>query len=232
MISVVVADDQTLVRDGFRMILDAQEDIAVVAEADDGEAAVASVRELRPDLVLMDVRMPNLDGIAATRRIVAEGLPTRVLVLTTFDSDQIVYDVLKAGASGFLLKNAPTAKLLDAVRTVAAGDSLLAPSITRRLVEEFVRRPPPGHALPPEVDRLTQRETEVLTLIANGLSNPEIARRLVISDATVKSHVNRILAKLDLRDRVQAVVLAYETGLVRVGDASARVQNESRGGIA
>jgi DNA-binding NarL/FixJ family response regulator len=232
MISVVVADDQTLVRDGFRMILDAQEDIAVVAEADDGDAAVARVRELGPDLVLMDVRMPNLDGIAATRRIVADRLPTRVLVLTTFDSDQIVYDVLKAGASGFLLKNAPTAKLLDAVRTVAAGDSLLAPSITRRLVEEFVRRPPPGHALPPEVDRLTQRETEVLTLIANGLSNPEIARRLVISDATVKSHVNRIRTKLDLRDRVQAVVLAYETGLVRVGDASARVRNESRGGTA
>jgi DNA-binding NarL/FixJ family response regulator len=217
MITVVVADDQTLVRDGFRMILDAQPDLSVVAEAEDGEAAVARVAEHAPTVVLMDIRMPRLDGIAATRRIVERGLATRVLVLTTFDSDRVVYDAMKAGASGFLLKTVPTAKLLEGVHTVAGGEALLAPSITRRLVEEFVRHPPPGETLPQEAEELTEREIDVLRLIARGLSNSEIAAKLFISDATVKSHVNKLLSKLDLRDRVQVVVFAYETGIVRAG---------------
>jgi DNA-binding NarL/FixJ family response regulator len=221
MISVLLADDQALVRGGFRMILDAQEDIDVVGEAGDGAEAVARVRELSPDVVLMDVRMPTLDGIAATKRIVGEGLSSRVLVLTTFDQDEIVYEAMKAGASGFLLKSAPPAKLIEGVRTVAEGDALLAPSVTRRLVEDFVRRPPPGHAVPPELGDLTDREQEVLRLIARGLSNGEIAAQLVVSEATVKTHVNRVFGKLRLRDRVQAVVLAYETGLVAPGSASA-----------
>jgi DNA-binding NarL/FixJ family response regulator len=215
---VLVADDQTLVRGGFRMILDAQEDLEVIGEAEDGAQALERVRELRPDVVLMDVRMPVLDGIAATRRVVSEGLATRVLVLTTFDQDDIVYDAMKAGASGFLLKSAPPARLVDAVRIVADGDALLAPSVTRRLIEDFVRRPPPGQERPPAVDELTERELEVLRLIARGLSNAEIAARLVVSEATVKTHVNRVFSKLDLRDRVQAVVLAYESGLVQPGE--------------
>jgi DNA-binding NarL/FixJ family response regulator len=219
MISVLLADDQALVRGGFRMILDAQEDIEVVGEAGDGAEAVARVRELSPDVVLMDVRMPMLDGIAATKQIVAEGLPSRVLVLTTFDQDEIVYEAMKAGASGFLLKSAPPARLVDGVRTVAEGDALLAPSVTRRLVEDFVSRPPPGQAVPPELDDLTDREQEVLRLIARGLSNGEIAAQLVVSEATVKTHVNRVFGKLRLRDRVQAVVLAYESGLVAPGSA-------------
>jgi DNA-binding NarL/FixJ family response regulator len=217
MISVVVADDQALVRGGFQMILDAQEDLEVVGEAEDGQQAVEQVRALRPDVALMDVRMPVLDGIAATRRIVSEGLVTRVLVLTTFDQDEIVYDAMKAGASGFLLKSAPPARLVDAVRIVAEGDSLLAPSVTRRLVEDFVRRPPPRQERPPAMDELTERELEVLKLIARGLSNAEIAAALFVSEATVKTHVNRVLSKLELRDRVQAVVLAYESGLVQPG---------------
>jgi DNA-binding NarL/FixJ family response regulator len=219
MISLLVADDQALVRGGFRLMLDAQPDLEVIAEAQDGAEAVERVRELRPDVALMDVRMPVLDGIAATRRIVAEALPTRVLVLTTFDEDAIVYDAMRAGASGFLLKSAPPARLGDAVRTVAAGEALLAPTITRRLIEEFVSRPPPGQLAPGSLDSLTERELEVLRLIARGLSNGEIAETLVVSPATVKTHVNHTLQKLDLRDRVQAVVLAYETGLVRPGDA-------------
>jgi DNA-binding NarL/FixJ family response regulator len=217
--SVVIADDQALVRGGFRLILAAEDDLEVVGEAENGREAVARVRELRPDVVLMDVRMPVLDGIAATRDIVAERIATRVLVLTTFDADEIVYDAMRAGASGFLLKSAPPAQLVDGVRTVAAGDALMAPTITRRLVEEFVRGPRPGDTVPAVLADLTDREREVLALIAAGLSNAEIAARLVVSAATVKTHVNRVFAKLDLRDRVQAVVLAYECGLVRPGAA-------------
>ena len=217
MTTVLLADDQALVRGGFRLILDAQDDIDVMGEADDGHAAVEQARELRPDVVLMDVRMPVLDGIAATRTIMRERLARSVLVLTTFDEDRVVYDALKAGASGFLLKTAPPAQLVDAVRTVAAGEALLAPTITRRLVEDFVRRPPPGEVAPERLQALTEREREVLALIAAGRSNPEIAAELFLSGATVKTHVNRILSKLDLRDRVQAVVLAYECGLVRPG---------------
>jgi DNA-binding NarL/FixJ family response regulator len=216
--TVLLADDQALVRGGFRLIVDAQDDLEVVGEADDGRAAVERARELRPDVVLMDVRMPVLDGIAATRIVVDEALAAHVLVLTTFDEDRTVYDALKAGASGFLLKTVPPAQLVEAVRTVAAGEALLAPTVTRRLIEDFVHRPPPGDAAPAQLAELTEREREVLTMIARGLSNAEIASTLVVSGATVKTHVNRILSKLDLRDRVQAVVLAYETGLVRPGD--------------
>jgi len=221
--TVLLADDQALVRGGFRLILDAQDDIEVVGEADDGRAAVERARELRPDVVLMDVRMPVLDGIAATRTVMGERLAGNVLVLTTFDEDRVVYDALRAGASGFLLKTAPPAQLVEAVRTVAAGEALLASSVTRRLVEDFVRRPPPGEEAPERLRMLTEREREVLALIAAGRSNAEIAAELFLSGATVKTHVNRILSKLDLRDRVQAVVLAYECGLVRPGaDASGR----------
>ena len=217
MTSVLLVDDQALVRGGFRLILEAQDDIEIAGEADNGHDAVTQARELRPDVVLMDIRMPVLDGIAATRQIIAAKLPSRVLVLTTFDDEKIVYEAMKAGASGFLLKTAPPARLTDAVRTVAAGEALLAPTITRRLIAEFVGRPAPGQATPAELDQLTEREQEVLRLIARGLSNREIAQALVVSDATVKTHVNHLLQKLDLRDRVQAVVLAYETGLVRPG---------------
>ncbi len=220
MVRVLVADDQALVRGGFRMILEAQGDIEVVAEAADGREALAHARELVPDVILMDVRMPVLDGIAATREIVAAGVSTRVLVLTTFDQDEIVYDAMKAGASGFLLKTVPPDRLAEAVRVIAAGDALLGPVITRRLVEQYVRRPPPGLAVPPELAELTEREREVLRLIARGRSNGEIAADLVVGDATVKTHVNHILGKLRLRDRVQAVVLAYECGLVAPGDST------------
>jgi DNA-binding NarL/FixJ family response regulator len=218
MISVLLADDQALVRGGFRLILDAQDDIEVVGEAANGRDAIEEAAKFHPDVVLMDVRMPELDGISATRTIVTEGLAARVLVLTTFDEDRIVYDAMKAGASGFLLKSAPPAQLVDAVRTVASGEALLAPSVTRRLVEDFVRRPPPGEERPEVLASLTEREQEVLALIARGLSNAEIAAKLFLSGATVKTHVNRILSKLGLRDRVQAVVAAYETGLVRPGE--------------
>ncbi len=220
MISVVIADDQALVRVGFRLILEEQDDLEVVGEASDGREAVDVVRELRPDVVLMDVRMPVLDGIEATRAIVAEQLPTRVLVLTTFDQEEIVYDAMKAGASGFLLKTVPASRLIEGVRTVAVGDALLGSSITRRLVESFVSQPRPGQPAPPQLDDLTEREREVLVLIARGLSNTEIAAQLFISEATVKTHVNHLFQKLDLSGRVQAVVLAYECGLVRAGDGS------------
>ncbi len=221
MVRVLVADDQALVRGGFRMILEAQGDIEVVGEAADGREALAHARELVPDVILMDVRMPVLDGIAATREIVAAGVSTRVLVLTTFDQDEVVYDAMKAGASGFLLKTVPPDRLAEAVRVIAAGDALLGPLITRRLVQQYVRRPPPGLAVPPELADLTGREREVLRLIARGRSNSEIAADLVVGDATVKTHVNHILGKLRLRDRVQAVVLAYECGLVAPGDPTA-----------
>ena len=221
MIRVLLVDDQALVRGGFHSILDGQDDIEVVGEAEDGNAAVELTERLRPDVVLMDIRMPGIDGIEATRRIAARGLVTRVLVLTTFDVDDYVYEAMKAGASGFLLKTAPPRQLSDAVRTVAAGDALLAPSITRRLVEQFVRRPPPGASVPPGLEELTERELEVLKLLARAMSNAEIAAELVVSEATVKSHVNRILSKLSLRDRTQAVVLAYEAGLVEPGSQHA-----------
>jgi DNA-binding NarL/FixJ family response regulator len=215
--TILLADDQVLVRGGFRLILDAQDDLEVVGEADDGRAAIEQARTLRPDVVLMDVRMPVLDGIAATRTVVDERLAAHVLVLTTFDEDRVVYDALKAGASGFLLKTVPPGQLVGAVRTVAAGEALLAPTVTRRLIEDFVHRPPPGGGAPERLDVLTDREREVLELIARGLSNAEIAGLLVVSGATVKTHVNRILAKLDLRDRVQAVAFAFRSGLVPLG---------------
>jgi DNA-binding NarL/FixJ family response regulator len=219
---VLIADDQALVRAGFRMILESHEDIEIVGEAEDGSQAVALARELAPDVVLMDIRMPGLDGLEATRQLLLDGPNgTHVLVLTTFDADEYVYAALKAGAAGFLLKSAPPARLVDAVRLVASGEALLAPTITRRLIEDYVRRPPPGARSPKELERLTDRELEVLKLIARGLANAEIAATLVVSEATVKTHVNRVLSKLDLRDRVQAVVLAYETGLAQPGDTAA-----------
>jgi DNA-binding NarL/FixJ family response regulator len=216
-IRVLLADDQTMVRAGFRLILSAEPDVTVVGEAADGVEAVAAARRLRPDVTLMDVRMPRMDGIAATRGLLADGpAPTRVVVLTTFDVDAHVYDALRAGASGFLLKNAPPEELVQAIRVVAAGGALLDPAVTRRVIEEFARRPAPG-PVPAEVGRLTDRELEVLHLVAQGLSNAEIASSLVVSEATVKTHVARMLTKLGLRDRVQAVVFAYERGLVRPG---------------
>ena len=213
---VLIADDQALVRAGFRMILEAQDDIKVVAQAEDGEEAVAAVRARRPDVALMDIRMPRLDGLEATRRIVAMDATCRVVILTTFDLDEYVYAALRAGASGFLLKDVSPERLVAAVRMVAAGDALLAPSITRRLVERFARPDPAGPAVP-ETGSLTQREREVWALLARGLSNAELAEGLHVSEATVKTHVARLLSKLNLRDRVQAVVLAYETGIVRPG---------------
>lgn len=217
-IRVVVADDQALVRAGFRAILQSDGGIEVVGEAGDGEAALDLTRRRRPDVVLMDIEMPLLDGIAATRRIVEDaGEPrTGVLMLTTFDRDQYVYDALRAGASGFLLKDVPAEDLIAAVRVVAAGDALIAPGVTRRLIERFVRSAPPTE-VEGGLAELTSREVEVLALMARGRSNAEIARDLVLSEATVKTHVKRVLRKLDLRDRVQAVVLAYEIGLVTPG---------------
>jgi DNA-binding NarL/FixJ family response regulator len=212
---VLLADDQELVRAGFRMILETQADIEVVGDAGDGVEAVAATRRLQPDVVLMDIRMPNLDGLQATRRLTAAGSASRVVILTTFDLDEYVYQALTAGASGFLLKNAPPEQLISAVRVVAAGDALLAPSITRRVIQQFARLPAPGGT--DALAGLTERERQVLRLIARGLSNAEIAAELFVSDATVKSHVAHVLSKLRLRDRVQAVVLAYESGLVRPG---------------
>jgi len=220
MIRVLIADDMALMRGGLRMILEAQPDIEVVAEAASGREAIEAARLQRPDVVLMDIRMPGMNGIEATRALLAAGgHAPRVLMLTTFDLDEYVYDALKAGASGFLLKNAPPDQLADGVRAIAAGESLLAPDITRRLIEEHVRRPRTTGGVPEAVVSLTDREVEVLRHVARGATNTEIAQTLVISEATVKSHVGRILGKLGLRDRVQAVVLAYECGLVRPGGA-------------
>ncbi len=218
MIRVLIADDQGMVRSGFSILLNAQPDIEVVGEAVDGEEAVARAAELRPDVVLMDVRMPVLDGLAATRRVTAAADPPKVLVLTTFDLDDYVYEALRAGASGFLLKDASARELSDAVRVVAGGDALLAPAVTRRLISEFARMGAPRGPDPRRAEGLTERESEVLGLVARGMSNSEIAARLVVAEQTVKTHVGRILMKLGLRDRTQAVVYAYETGLVRPGE--------------
>ncbi len=217
MIRLVVADDQELVREGFCSILGRELDLEVVGQAADGAAAVAETARARPDVVLLDVRMPVMDGLQAGRRILAAPSPPRILMLTTFDADEYVYESMRFGASGFLLKDVRSGELTEAVRTVAAGQSLLSPAITRRLIERFVRAGPPGGSPPPAVAALTAREREVLLLIAQGLSNSEIAGRLYVSEATVKTHVNRMLAKLALRDRVQAVVLAYESGLITPG---------------
>jgi DNA-binding NarL/FixJ family response regulator len=216
MTRVLIADDQELVRTGFRVVLDAEPDLEVVGEAADGLAAIEAVTSLHPDVVLMDIRMPNLDGIEATRRIAAGDGSPHILILTTFDLDDYVYEALRAGASGFLLKDARAEELCNAVRTVAAGEALLSPSITRRLIESYTRRPPPTEC-PSALAELTPRELEVLKLIAGGLSNAQIAGELIVGDATVKTHVARIFSKLDLHDRAQAVVLAYESGLVQPG---------------
>jgi DNA-binding NarL/FixJ family response regulator len=215
--TVVLADDQALVRSGLRVLLEAR-GVDVVGEAEHGRAAVDATRALRPDVLLMDIRMPVMDGIAATREVVAAGLPTRVLVLTTYDLDEYVYEALRAGAAGFMLKASPPDRLVEAIAVVAGGEALLAPSLTQRLIAEHVRRPPPSTGVPEVLRELTDREREVLVLVARGLSNEDIAAALFVSLATVKTHVNRILGKLDLRSRAQAVVTAYETGLVRPGE--------------
>jgi DNA-binding NarL/FixJ family response regulator len=217
MTTVLIADDQALVRVGLRKILEAEPDTSVVGEAGDGNDAVAEARSLRPDVVLMDIRMPVLDGIEATRRIVRDRAHTRVLILTTFGLDTYVYDALRAGASGFMLKDAPPEEIAAAVRIVASGEALLAPAVTRAVIEEFARQPRIATSAPPPVTELTPREHEVFDLLARGKSNREICEQLVISEATAKTHVARILQKLDLSDRVQAVIYAYETGFVAPG---------------
>ena len=216
MIRVLLADDQALVRDGFRALIDREPDLEVVGEATDGVEAIRLTRDRRPDVVLMDIRMPNIDGLTATRRVLSLPEPPKVLVLTTFDRNEWVYDALRAGASGFLLKDVRGNQLTEAIRTVAAGEALLAPSITRRLIAEFVAREPARTPAAPPSD-LTSREADVLRLLAAGRSNAEIADELFIGHSTVKTHVNRLLTKLDLRDRAQAVVYAYETGFVQPG---------------
>ena len=220
-IRVLLADDQALVRSGFRMILDERSDLEVVGEAEDGHEAIELSRSLRPDVILMDVRMPNVDGVEATRRIVQSGSDARIVILTTFDLDEYVYAAIRAGASAFLLKDVRPSELVDAIRVVARGDALLAPSVTRRLLDRFAQTLASDgepRALP-AVESLTERELEVLTLLARGLSNAELAERLFLSETTVKTHVSSIFRKLSLRDRAQAVVLAYELGLVRPGSA-------------
>ncbi|MGW4206454.1 response regulator [Lentzea sp. NPDC004789] len=217
MIRVVVVDDQEMVREGFSALLDAQDDIEVVGAAGNGVEGVSLARGVKPDVVLMDVRMPEMDGLTATRLLLDGSVETKVLVLTTFDLDDYVYEALRAGASGFLLKHAPARELLNAVRVVAAGDALLAPSITKRLIEDFVKARRTERVRPARLDVLTERETEILVLIAQGLSNTEIAAHLVLAEQTVKTHVSRVLTKLGLRDRAQAVIAAYESGLVVPG---------------
>lgn len=221
-IRILLADDQSLVRAGLKMVLQPEDDLEVVAEAENGNEAIFRAERFTPDVILMDIRMPLLDGIEAARAITARaGNTSRVLMLTNFDLDEYVYDALRAGASGFLLKDAPPERIIDAVRTVAAGESLLAPSVTTRLIEQFATGRHGVVRADPRIDALTEREREVLLLIARGLSNRELAEHLVVSEATVKTHVNRILGKLGLRDRVQAVVLAYETGLITPGSTTA-----------
>ena len=217
MIGVLLCDDQELVRAGFRLILDLEDGIQVVGEASDGASCVQVVARTAPDVVLMDIRMPEVDGLEATRRLVAAGSSARVLVLTTFDVDAYVYDAMSAGASGFLLKDAPREQLVAAIRMVARGESLLAPAVTRRLIERFVAQPPPTTGTPRALKSLSARELEVFGHLARGRSNSEIAARLFVSDATVKTHVARLLTKLGLRDRLQAVILAYESGFLRPG---------------
>jgi DNA-binding NarL/FixJ family response regulator len=219
-IRILLADDQAVVRGGLRLMLDSQPDMEVVAEAETGERAVALAAETLPDVVLMDIRMPGVDGIEATRRLLSSPERTpRVLILTTYDLDEYLYEAIRAGASGFLLKTAEPQELIAGVRTVSRGDALVAPEVTRRLLEEFVRRPPPGSVVPDALAELTERELDVLRLVARGLSNGEIATALFLSAGTVKTHVGHILAKLGARDRTQAVVAAYECGLVRPGEA-------------
>jgi DNA-binding NarL/FixJ family response regulator len=218
-IRVLIVDDQALVRAGFRMILEAQPDLEVVGEAGDGSAAIDAVRTLRPDVVLMDVRMPGVDGIEATRRLTAGGVPAKIVILTTYDLDEYVFDALAAGASGFLLKHVPPEELVHGVRVVAGGEALLAPSITKRLIEEFAKQRAPVRASGTDLKTLTDRELEVLKLLGRGLSNPEIAGELKVGEATVKTHVAHVLDKLELRDRVQAVIFAYEVGLIKPGAA-------------
>ena len=219
-LGVLIADDQALMRAGFRMILEAEPDLEVVGEAANGREAVAEAGRLRPDVVLMDVRMPEMDGIEATRRLLDGNDDTKVVMLTTFDMDEYVYEALRAGASGFLVKDVPPEQLVAGIRSVASGDSLLAPSVTRRLIQEFMRRPPDALRTPsPELARLTAREVEVLQMMARGRSNAEIATEFFVSETTVKTHVAHVLAKLGVRDRVQAVVFAYESGVVLPGDS-------------
>ena len=217
MIRILIADDQDLVRAGLRMILEAADELEVVAEAHDGEAAVELALLHAPDVVLMDLRMPRCDGIQATRKLAATTSAPKIIVLTTFDTDDNVYDALAAGASGFLLKTAPPTRLIDAIRCVHSGEALLAPSVTQRLIQQHLTHSRPDPSLAERLDVLTDREREVLTLIGRGRSNTEIAQQLVVSEATVKTHINHVLGKLELRDRVQAVVLAYESGLITVG---------------
>ena len=228
MISVLIVDDQDLVREGLRMLLEAEPDLAVAGEAGDGGQALAQARLLDPDVILMDVRMPGMNGIEATSRLVQAGCRARILMLTTFDLDEYVYHALKAGASGFLLKDASRDQLTGAVRAVAVGETLLAPSITRRLIEDFCRGPAPGSPVAGAAGGLSERELGVVRLVAQGLSNAEIAARLYLSEATVKSHIARILAKLGLRDRVQVAVYAYEQGIVRPGQAVPPAGRETR----
>ncbi|MEA2428197.1 MAG: hypothetical protein QOF37_1825 [Thermoleophilaceae bacterium] len=218
-VRVVIADDQALVRAGFKMILEAEPEINVIGEAEDGVEAVEMIKRLKPDVVLMDIRMPRLNGLEATRQIVNGGgdTPTRVLMLTTFDLNEYVYEALRAGASGFLLKDVPAEQLVAGIQIVARGEALLAPSITRRLIEEFAKNAPVERAAPKEIEELTTRELEVFKLMSRGMSNAEIAADLIVSETTVKTHVARILMKLHLRDRVQAVVYAYESGLSQPG---------------